>query len=102
MVGELESLLSPPQRPNSRARAMQDAAPFSGSLRVRVKIPQTDTEMESSTDPEAVHATLLEVVQSVQESVHSDAEVVAVVANLINTGRVVLTGSFSGTRCIRL
>jgi len=42
--------------------------------------------------------TLLELVQSVQDTCRSDAEVVAVITHMVNTGRVVLTGSFAGKR----
>jgi hypothetical protein len=48
----------------------------------------------------AIHrgATLLELVQAVQQQVASDMEVVAVVRWLVNSGAVVLTGSFAGRR----
>jgi hypothetical protein len=45
--------------------------------------------------------TLLELVMAVQDCTRSDGEVVAVIAHLINTGRVVLSGNFAGRR-IRL
>jgi hypothetical protein len=43
-------------------------------------------------------STLLDLVQSVQHQVASDTEVVTIVTWLINTGAVVLTGSFAGQR----
>jgi hypothetical protein len=42
--------------------------------------------------------TLLELVQSIQPDVSSDAELVTIVKWLINSGAVVLTGSFAGQR----
>ena len=42
--------------------------------------------------------TLLELVQTIQDTCGSDAEVVAVITHLVNTGRVVLRGSFAGER----
>ena len=40
--------------------------------------------------------TLLELVQAIQDHTRSDNEVVAVVAYLINSGRVTLRGIFAG------
>jgi len=40
--------------------------------------------------------TLMELVSAVAETAETDAEVIAVVADLINTGRVQLVGSFLG------
>lgn len=42
--------------------------------------------------------TLLELVQSVNESTTNDDEVVATVAYLINSGRVRLCGNFAGAK----
>jgi len=42
--------------------------------------------------------TLLDLVQAVQDFCRSDAEVVAVVTHLVNTGRVILCGNFAGMR----
>ena len=39
--------------------------------------------------------TLLELVQAVQDSCRSDTEVVAVITHMVNTGRVVLRGTFA-------
>jgi len=44
--------------------------------------------------------TLLDLVQAVQDHCRSDAEVVAVIMHMVNTGRVVLCGSFAGRRTI--
>ena len=44
------------------------------------------------------YLTLLELVQTVQDTCRTDTEVVAVVVHLINTGRVVLRGNFAGCR----
>ena len=41
---------------------------------------------------------MLALVQAVQDSACSDDEVVAIIAHLINSGRVVLTGTFAGRR----
>ena len=46
----------------------------------------------------AIHTTMLDVVQAVSEYAASDAEVVATVAYLINSGRVLLCGTFAGVR----
>ena len=42
--------------------------------------------------------TLLDVVEAVSEYTTSDEEVVATVASLINSGRVLLCGTFAGAR----
>ncbi len=39
--------------------------------------------------------TLLDLLKTVQDQVRSDAEVVAVIAYLIDTGRLVLSGTFA-------
>ncbi len=44
------------------------------------------------------HTTLLDLVQAVSEYAHTDAEVVATVAELINSGRMRLCGTFAGAR----
>ncbi len=45
-----------------------------------------------------VESTLLDLVQIVQRQARSEAEVVAVVIHLVNSGRVRLKGSFAGCR----
>jgi len=45
---------------------------------------------------EPVEITLLELVCAVADSARNDDEVVAVVADLINSGRVTLVGNFLG------
>jgi len=40
--------------------------------------------------------TLLELVQTVQDTCTTDAEVVAVITHMVNTGRVILRGTFAG------
>jgi hypothetical protein len=47
-----------------------------------------------------IQTTLLNLVQVVQEFARSDDEVVAVSTYLINTGRVVLAGTFAGRRIV--
>jgi len=42
--------------------------------------------------------TLLELVRAVQDTCRSDAEVIAVIAHMVNTGRVVLQGNFARRR----
>jgi hypothetical protein len=42
--------------------------------------------------------TLLELVQLVQRQRRSDAEVISLITYLVNTGRVVLRGTFAGGR----
>lgn len=44
--------------------------------------------------------TLLELVQAVQDSCRSDTEVVAVITHMVNTGYVVLRGTFANTRIV--
>ena len=46
----------------------------------------------------SVTSTLLQLITTLQECTTNDAEVVAVVAFLINTGRVRLCGTFTGAR----
>lgn len=43
-------------------------------------------------------STMLELVQVVQDLAGSDDEVVAIIAHMIDTGRVVLSGTFAGQR----
>ena len=47
---------------------------------------------------ESRRVTLLELVQVVQDNCRSDAEVVAVITHMVNTGRVVLSGNFAEMR----
>jgi hypothetical protein len=42
--------------------------------------------------------TLLDLVQTVQDVCRTDAEVVAVVTHMVNSGRVVLCGNFAAMR----
>ena len=42
--------------------------------------------------------TLLELVQAVQDNCRSDSEVVAVITHMVNSGRVVLRGTFARAR----
>jgi len=44
---------------------------------------------------ESRRVTLLELIQAVQDNCGSDAEVVAVITHMINTGRVTLCGNFA-------
>ena len=44
------------------------------------------------------HSTMLELVRAVQDHARSDAEVVAIIAHMLNTRRVVLRGTFAGQR----
>jgi hypothetical protein len=46
----------------------------------------------------APRVTLREVIAAVSEFAHSDAEVIATVTHLVNTGRVRLRGEFAGAR----
>lgn len=46
----------------------------------------------------APYVTLHEVIAAVSEFARSDAEVIATVAHLVNTGRVRLRGEFAGAR----
>jgi hypothetical protein len=46
----------------------------------------------------ARRSTLLDLVVAVQDRVRSDDEVVAIVLHLLRTRRVILTGTFKGTR----
>jgi hypothetical protein len=45
--------------------------------------------------------TLLELVRAVQDTCGSDAEVVAVITHMVNTRRVVLSGTFARRRITR-
>ena len=42
--------------------------------------------------------TLLELVRVVQDATRSDAEVIAVIRHMVNTKRVILSGTFAGKR----
>ena len=44
--------------------------------------------------------TLLELVHAVQDHCQSDAEVIAVIAHMVNTGRVVLCGNVARRRIV--
>jgi hypothetical protein len=44
------------------------------------------------------HSTMLELVRAVQDRARSDEEVVAIIAHMLNTRRVVLRGTFAGQR----
>lgn len=44
------------------------------------------------------HTTLLDLIQTVSACARSDAEVVATVASLVNSGTVRLCGTFAGAR----
>jgi len=46
----------------------------------------------------AMNVTMLDLVVAVSEFAHSDAEVVATVTYLVNSGRVRLCGNFAGRR----
>ena len=50
------------------------------------------------TDHRPVYSTLLSLVQSLQDEVRSEEEVVEAAIELVNGGRVVLTGNFKGCR----
>ena len=43
-------------------------------------------------------STMLGLVQTVQDYTESDEEAVAIIAHMLNTGRVVLIGTFAGER----
>ena len=46
----------------------------------------------------AIHTTLLELVEAVSEFADNDAEVVATVVHMVNSGAVELCGTFRGHR----
>jgi hypothetical protein len=48
-----------------------------------------------------VYPTLLELVEAVEGSTGSDAEVMAVITNLISSGRVVLTATLAGAWVVK-
>ena len=50
---------------------------------------------ENVMSKESRRVTLLELIQAVQDNCGSDAEVVAVITHMINTGRVTLCGNFA-------
>ena len=53
--------------------------------------------VSSCTSGEVQQVTLLELVQALSEETQDDREVVAAVLHLLMSGRVRLTGNFSGT-----
>ena len=50
------------------------------------------------TDHPPIYSTLLGLVQSLQDEAGSEDEVVEIALELVNSGRVVLTGNFRGCR----
>ncbi len=55
------------------------------------------TKLETITPPEEVRTiTLLDLVAAIAEAAESEAELVATVRELVNSGRVRLIGSFRG------
>lgn len=48
--------------------------------------------------PRPIHTTMLELVSAVASVAADDAEIVATVTSLVNSGRVVLEGAFAGRR----
>ena len=54
----------------------------------------------ASVRPKVLRTTLLELVQTVQDFTTSDRETVRLIAHLINSGRVILSGTFSGVRLL--
>ena len=60
---------------------------------------ETTAQIELRSDPApAVYSTLLSLVQSLQDATYSENELVEIAAELVNSGRVVLTGNFKGCR----
>ena len=49
---------------------------------------------------QAYRTTLLELIQTLQDQTASNTEVVAIIADLVNSGRVVLGGIFAGRRVV--
>jgi len=47
---------------------------------------------------EPVYSTLLELVQSLQDAMDSETEICETVVGLVESGRVILTGNFKGSR----
>jgi hypothetical protein len=58
----------------------------------------TATNVGLGTDQPPVYSTLLALVQSLQDENRSEEEVVETALELVNSGRVVLTGNFKGCR----
>ncbi len=60
---------------------------------------QTPAHIDLRSDPPpVVYSTLLSLVQSLQDSTDSEDELIETAAELVNSGRVVLTGNFKGCR----
>ena len=60
---------------------------------------ETTAHIELRSDPPpAGYSTLLALVQSLQDATDSEDELVETAAELVNSGRVVLTGNFKGCR----
>jgi hypothetical protein len=47
-----------------------------------------------------VRTTLLDLVQTIQDCTTSDRETVMLIAHLINSGQVILSGTFAGARLV--
>jgi len=60
-------------------------------MRAAIKLSQFETVAESP-----VVTTLLDLVAAIADSAHDDREVIATVADLLDSGRVTLIGNFCG------
>ena len=59
---------------------------------------ETATGIRTPNDPAPVYSTLLSLVQSLQDDGRSEDDAVETALQLVNSGRVVLTGNFKGCR----
>ena len=73
-----------------RVRSRRAAVHRRGTLRIRWQRACHAQPMDSD------ESTLLQLVQEVQKRVRNDAEVVRIVRWLVNSGAVMLTGTFAG------
>jgi len=99
LVATLAGVRSSPGWTRHRVGAVQAAAAVPYGCRVRL-IGCLGSREESMTKKCRRRTTLLELVWAVQDQTRSDAETVAIITGLVNTGQVVLRGIFAGRRVV--
>ncbi|HXQ21178.1 MAG TPA: hypothetical protein VN812_05850 [Candidatus Acidoferrales bacterium] len=90
MAPALASVLGTTGRSHHRDGALQSAVSISDGRPIRLS--------EVCSMKKSRRVTMLELVQLVQDTARSDEEVVALITHMINTRRVVLSGTFADKR----
>jgi len=81
---------------NGIAMAVRIARTVPGLVKARITTTEPDPNTGERTMPQDM--TLLELVKAVSDHARSEAEVIATVAYLVNSGRVRLCGNFKDAR----